>query len=584
MVTTEKSQLRIGYAGPLEEERATAFATFLREHFADVTLLPVADIRSSAKDVDVLIVDNTGGEGRHPINNDAGRGNMVVPQVATDHLPTPTVFVGGLANWLASQASLMVGQGCIKLALPALTPSLDHPIFAGIEGAAQTVPVRDCLPMIGTKGPDGELRSRVFPDPDGTAFQIDVTTPWPGDPEEAKARLRGLVTSAPVGAPDFEWICGGLQNDAPDGATICRQARFLSWGFSEPPTNMTEAGRAMFVNAVKYIAGFAGEEPITFRVATSRKSVLALREQADPSFGLPGLPPGVEVPPQLRQQLTAMSRNGLIKEFGDEESAEIMLGEAWQPWWEEREPYLRWVGPQHGGRFVVDDDAKALGIKLDDPAILERCVADLEVGTETDRALRLLQRLTLLDLGDAADWRAWLDAHRDELAFVHSAGYRYLWPGAPAYRPFQDAPQRPVDQLIDVSGSFQVVNQPRSEEPGDVNAVLMAQLSCLVAPGHEIFVTEGTPLSIGDVEGSDFEPVGIQGPAPLDGRLGGHFYLRVALKGEGRRAVLKLAYQTWSPAGEGAVRELVLPPLVLEQPMRSEGFEPPKEEAEPTPA
>ena len=77
------------------------------------------------------------------------------------------------------------------------------------------------------------------------------------------------------------------------------------------------------------------------------------------------------------------------------------------------------------GYFAVDADAKALGIANRDPALLERCVTELEQGEKSERALILLQRYTDQELLYARDWRVWLDANKDHLYFTDTGGYKF---------------------------------------------------------------------------------------------------------------------------------------------------------------
>lgn len=546
------SQIRVGYAGPLGEPRAQAFEAFLRARFDLVASFPLGEIRSTPKvDFDVLVVDGVYGKGHYLVDNDAQRADVVVEPISLDDVPTPTVFVGGLSGWMASESGLLLGRGGIFLRDPAVIASLDHPVFAGVAHAAEALPVVDYLQLLAKEAGDDEgAVSRIFPDPEALAYVIEVVEPFPEDPAELQARDRapGLVTNPQFGLPDFEWICGAMQGKTRDGASVCRQGRYLSWGFADSPVDLTDAGRTMLANAIAYINTFADHEPITFAVATSRSTVPAVRQQCEPDF--------MGLPPEALQGLAAQSRNSLIRLLGSEDAAARLLADDWRDWWELRAPYLTWVGGPNGGCLLVDDDAVHLGLGLDDPAILERCVDDLEADDQADRdrASRLLRRLTLVDQPDAAGWRAWLDERRNELIFTQTGGYRYVWPGAPPLRPFENVEGRPPhDHVVDVRASV-------SDGPSGP----LARLAFVVAPGHEIFVTDGTPLSIEGREGSDFQPMGMSGPTPLDGRLRGRFVIQVPLEGHGSRALLTLRYQSWSAGDVGPLRELPLPALEVD--------------------
>ncbi len=64
----------------------------------------------------------------------------------------------------------------------------------------------------------------------------------------------------PSESPDTEILVAGYNTGKMDGAVaVGRERNFLQWGFSAPPSKMTEAGRAFFLNSVCYIAKFPGK-------------------------------------------------------------------------------------------------------------------------------------------------------------------------------------------------------------------------------------------------------------------------------------------------------------------------------------
>ena len=63
---------------------------------------------------------------------------------------------------------------------------------------------------------------------------------------------------------DAEALAVGYNKGKMNGAVaVGRQRNFLQWGFSAPPSKMTEAGRAFFLNCVCYITKFDGKRPVT---------------------------------------------------------------------------------------------------------------------------------------------------------------------------------------------------------------------------------------------------------------------------------------------------------------------------------
>ncbi|MDP2898413.1 MAG: hypothetical protein Q8Q12_17885 [bacterium] len=80
-------------------------------------------------------------------------------------------------------------------------------------------------------------------------------------------------TTRPYGAVSRDWksdknldaeaLVAGYNKGKMSGAVaVGRHGNFLQWGFSAPPSTMTEAGRSFFLNCVCYIAKFEGKSPL----------------------------------------------------------------------------------------------------------------------------------------------------------------------------------------------------------------------------------------------------------------------------------------------------------------------------------
>lgn len=93
-------------------------------------------------------------------------------------------------------------------------------------------------------------------------WRVQKTTEKPGE------------TTRPYGAVSRDWksdkkldaeaLAVGYNNGKMSGAVaVGRQRNFLQWGFSAPPSNMTDAGRKFFLNCICYIARFEGRVPGT---------------------------------------------------------------------------------------------------------------------------------------------------------------------------------------------------------------------------------------------------------------------------------------------------------------------------------
>ena len=89
---------------------------------------------------------------------------------------------------------------------------------------------------------------------------------------------RGNMVSPSFGfldSPDAEIIAVGFNLAKEYGAIgIGRQANFLQWGYGDPPSQMTEAGRRLFINCIHYIHRFDGQTPLVRRRAEARDSAV----------------------------------------------------------------------------------------------------------------------------------------------------------------------------------------------------------------------------------------------------------------------------------------------------------------------
>ncbi len=64
----------------------------------------------------------------------------------------------------------------------------------------------------------------------------------------------------PEEAPDAELLVAGYNTGKMSGAVaVGRHGNFLQWGFSAPPSQMTEAGWSLFLNCINYIVKFEGQ-------------------------------------------------------------------------------------------------------------------------------------------------------------------------------------------------------------------------------------------------------------------------------------------------------------------------------------
>jgi len=103
----------------------------------------------------------------------------------------------------------------------------------------------------------------------------------------------GSVVSMGYGfgdSPDAEILTVGYAPGKPPGsAGVSRHGNFLQWGFSSPPAQMTDAGKAFFLNCIVYVHKFDGKRPLIHVQSSDRTYAVYLigimDRFNDPQFG-----------------------------------------------------------------------------------------------------------------------------------------------------------------------------------------------------------------------------------------------------------------------------------------------------------
>lgn len=86
------------------------------------------------------------------------------------------------------------------------------------------------------------------------------------DKPAGTTRPYGAVARPFENTAEAEALVAGYNNGKMSGAVaVGRERNFLQWGFSAPPSTMTDAGRKFFLNCISYIAKFEGKIPSTTR-------------------------------------------------------------------------------------------------------------------------------------------------------------------------------------------------------------------------------------------------------------------------------------------------------------------------------
>lgn len=299
------------------------------------------------------------------------------------------------------------------------------------------------------------------------------------------SRDRGFADS-----PDVEWISSGVNSKNSRAVAIGRHGNFLHWGFAASPTYMTDEAKLVFVNAVHYIAKFAGRAPIARkRPGTAMRSSVT---DALAAMSVEGHRATVALYEQLAQDIAARkaailarvgageavterdqrsldrqppktpSRFARIRRHVPKEDWEALQGNEAEirAYFAARLPYLC---PEGWYKLAVDEELRSIGIPNDDIALLETSIAALADAAKAPQARRILERYTDESFASATDWRDWFAQNRERLFFTESGGYRWLvdstgGTGDPVHRSVEvgaaepaDASPPPQNQVLETS-------------------------------------------------------------------------------------------------------------------------------------
>jgi hypothetical protein len=424
----EPIKLKILYAGNPGSDRTTQFESFLKEQFSEVAVTDTSKfIESEVDNFDVVIFDWT------RTFDETGRMRSELriqnPPRLSEKFSRPAVLIGETGGRVTSELKLKLDWLCLCLFDSAHQLKLNHEVFHHpLEVAPELaeVPTPEDFPYhsIDDWGPTMKIWKTQ-------------TVNYPHADVGMCHTLYGFEDS-----PDAEMFARGIGMKGPDCVALSRQANYFHWGFSVPPSQMTESARRLFVNAICYVRKFDGARPLIRQVSMPREWALKnaqlpgllsdkYREITARHFRLeivtsPGLLPeryegDIDrfiqdqlkwVEPEMKRVLPSELRD----QFGNDVSK-------WRAYYQDNLEYLR--PGEDPSVFVVDVDAASLRISNRDVRILDHCIGLLERRQDEQLAHRLLDRYTEKTFDTPAEWRAWFVQHKNRLFFCDSAGYRF---------------------------------------------------------------------------------------------------------------------------------------------------------------
>ncbi len=211
------------------------------------------------------------------------------------------------------------------------------------------------------------------------------------------ARSYGFTDS-----PDAEAIVLGVNNGKEYGAVgIGRHGNFLQWGYSSPPSEMTEAGQKLFLNCLCYIKKFDGKAPLVTRKGYPRDNAVRLaaliNRIKDKSFF------ESTFPAELKEKYDG-DPDGLVEYYKD--NFEFIYRER---------------------TFLIDSDLKTLGLSSNRTIeTLEKLIELLDSDEHSETAQKLLIRYTQESFEKREQWQNWHAENKGRFFFSDFGGYKFF--------------------------------------------------------------------------------------------------------------------------------------------------------------
>ena len=444
------------------ESRMQAFGDMLRDYFDSVAVINGKDYTPElSESYDVTVFDGRIPTIKPAIRETDAQGNItryVRAQLLPEDFDCAAVTIGSTGESVGRAIGSKNDWYCLCLDAHAHHFVKEHPIFHGPFKTAMTFEMRPT--------PEDAYHYAYFSDepiPDSILMWRVQTKGYKTDegfPVGMVSRPWGYTDS-----PDAEYISSGVCAKTLDAVAIGRHGNFLTWGFAASPAYMTEEAKAVFANAICYIAQFKGKgmlvrkynDRIATREYIKELTYLATMEPYEERvrWAEEANAEGVKKQAEARakkargEKLTnedkyylnfkpqkPMTLGQYLQRY--EKEAYEILGEdlgAYPKYYSENRDYF------YGGKgsyvLTVDEDCNAWGIPNNDKRLLEKAISCLEKGEETDRAQRILDRYTMCTFETPEEWRTWYDTYQKKIFFTESGGWVFMIDG-PATLPGND--------------------------------------------------------------------------------------------------------------------------------------------------
>jgi len=187
---------------------------------------------------------------------------------------------------------------------------------------------------------------------------------------------------------------------------VGRHGNILLWGYSAPPSKMTDAGRKLFLNCIYYIHRFDGKAPLIRTIAHHRLDTLRM------------------APTEERLWRRRRENNKRVRSFLPDDVTEKFLGDpnGLVQYYKDNIELI-----YQDRQFNVDSELRLLDINSNRHIdTLERLITLLRDDSHADTARLLLSRYTNESFQTAEQWQSWFESNKDRIFFTDVGGYKFL--------------------------------------------------------------------------------------------------------------------------------------------------------------
>ncbi len=214
-----------------------------------------------------------------------------------------------------------------------------------------------------------------------------------------------------VDSPEVEIVSGGLNVKDVRGAALWRQGHLLHFAFDLSPSEMNDAGQALLLNSIAYIARFTEDRPIAKTPTAWDANDAAPRSRRWIENLFASRRPSEET---LKFYLSPETISAVRN----------MDRASYEKWFKENSAF---ISSDAKGRLALDATAKELGIVYDAPDFFLKCLENLTNAANTAKAHALLDRYAPEGppTESFAAWHEWWEQNRPYLFFSERGGYRW---------------------------------------------------------------------------------------------------------------------------------------------------------------